>query len=63
MALGQAAEVEDRGTGISSDSREGLGIRGMRERVGELGGNLEIASSDRGTRVRAWIPLDGVSLG
>jgi signal transduction histidine kinase len=35
----------------------GVGIRGMRERVRQLGGQLEIFSSPTGTTVRAGIPL------
>jgi len=62
-------EVEDRGRGIPSASLEhimsgeggvGVGIAGMCERIEQLGGRLEITSSDRGptgTRVRAWLPL------
>ena len=38
---------------------EGFGIQGMRERVEELGGNLEIASAPRGTTVRVTVPIPG----
>ncbi|MGH9356067.1 MAG: histidine kinase [Terriglobia bacterium] len=38
----------------------GVGIAGMRERLRQLGGNLEISSSRRGTIVRAALPLQAV---
>jgi PAS domain S-box-containing protein len=59
-------EIEDRGHGIPSASLErvrsgggvaGVGIAGMSERIEQLGGRLEIASGDRGTTVRASLPL------
>jgi signal transduction histidine kinase len=49
-------EIEDRGRGIAS-AAHGVGIAGMRERLQQLGGILEITSSDRGTTVRAEIPV------
>jgi signal transduction histidine kinase len=58
-------QVEDHGIGFSpagvqpggSVPRDkGLGIRGMRERIHELGGNLEITSNGHGTTVRIAIP-------
>ena len=60
-------EISDEGRGgIPSDAVRnlsvgvtglGVGIMGMRERVGRLGGRLEIHSSQRGTTVRATLPL------
>ena len=59
-------EVIDQGTGIpkatldlrkAGPRRPGVGISGMRERLKDLGGTLEIDSSERGTTVRAEIPL------
>jgi PAS domain S-box-containing protein len=59
-------EVSDRGRGMAknamergngSSSRLGVGILGMRERMTQLGGKLEIESSLSGTTVRASIPL------
>ena len=59
-------EIKDLGQGIPSHLLElnsdslatlGVGIRGMRERVRQLGGQLEILSSPEGTTVRASIPL------
>ena len=58
--------VEDHGKGIPADVLErfgksgvnlGVGLAGMRERVKELGGNLELESDRAGTRLRAIIPL------
>ena len=59
-------EVLDRGRGMdkkaiergnSSGTRLGVGILGMRERMTQLGGKLEIESSSSGTTVRVSIPL------
>jgi PAS domain S-box-containing protein len=59
-------EIKDLGQGIPSHLLEvnsdslatlGVGIRGMRERVRQLDGQLEIFSSPEGTTVRASIPL------
>lgn len=58
-------EVRDRGTGIRPELLErirrggasvGVGIAGMRERLAQLGGRLEIQSSARGTTVKAVLP-------
>jgi len=58
-------EVSDRGRGMdgtavergkSARSRLGVGILGMRERMTQLGGKLEVVSSSAGTTVRAAIP-------
>lgn len=54
-------EVEDHGKGIPPEKRKlmesggmpGVGIRGMRERIRQLGGSLEINSDVRGTVVVA----------
>jgi signal transduction histidine kinase len=59
-------EVQDQGKGISrerqlelnSSSRTGVGFRGMRERLRQLGGVLEIQSVGSGTTVRAKLPLE-----
>jgi signal transduction histidine kinase len=62
-------EIEDRGHGIPSASLKqimrgagvvGVGIAGMSERIEQLGGRLEITSSDQGTTgttVCARLPL------
>lgn len=58
-------EVEDAGKGIPREKqlafklegRMGVGIRGMRERVRQFGGTLEIKSSPSGTRVIVDLPV------
>src|SRR5262249_20828787 len=57
--------VEDDGVGISPDKKKalelssspGVGIRGMRERLRQLGGSLDFQSAGRGTTVCAILPL------
>ena len=56
-------EVVDDGSGFQSDAREGVGIRGMRERVRELGGTFELLSEPNlGSSVIATIPLNRANL-
>jgi len=54
-------EIEDDGRGISAEDltkSRSLGLKGMRERVLYLGGELEVSRAPRGgTRVRARVPL------
>jgi len=58
-------QVEDQGAGISnsklqevaSSATPGVGIRGMRERLRQLGGTLEINSNGKGTVVNASLPV------
>jgi PAS domain S-box-containing protein len=54
-------DIEDQGKGNSDGPsgqfRPGIGITGMRERVKDLSGTLEITSDQSGTRVRAVLPL------
>jgi PAS domain S-box-containing protein len=52
---GMDGKVIERGNG--SGTRLGVGILGMRERMTQLGGKLEIESSSSGTTVRVSIPL------
>jgi two-component system NarL family sensor kinase len=60
-----SVEVQDFGKGIpvnrqlelSSSGRTGVGFRGMRERLHQLGGKLEIRSGNSGTMVTANLPL------
>jgi PAS domain S-box-containing protein len=60
-------EISDDGKGMSSARSAGtgsdveslgVGIPGMRARLRQLGGSLDIASSRRGTTVRAAVPLN-----
>jgi two-component system CheB/CheR fusion protein len=63
-------EIIDHGKGMEvnavapesfSAERPGVGIQGMRERMRQLSGRLEIVSvPNRGTRVIAALPLDGL---
>jgi len=56
--------VEDRGSGVPVEKRDlvaaagvpGVGISGMRERLRQLGGTLEIKSNEGGTTVEACLP-------
>jgi signal transduction histidine kinase len=58
-------EIKDAGKGIApekqlvlnSSQQSGVGFRGMRERIKQLGGGLEIQSSEQGTIVRATMPV------
>lgn len=63
-------EVHDEGKGMSPDKRwemempgkAGVGIRGMRERIRQLGGSLEISSpvNGKGTVIVARLPVDRI---
>jgi signal transduction histidine kinase len=65
-------EVRDNGSGITPEMRNqmesggtvGVGIRGMRERVSQLGGSLEIKSGGpgMGTRIMVRLPAPEVGL-
>src|SRR6195256_1283590 len=62
-------EVADRGKGIAPEKQielasvgpPGVGIRGMRERLRQLGGTLDIRSDGKGTVVTAHLPVTSVS--
>lgn len=62
-------EVADRGKGIpsgkliemNSPAMLGVGIRGMQERIRQLGGSLDIISGGHGTIVRASLPIARIS--
>jgi PAS domain S-box-containing protein len=61
--------IEDQGKGIPSEylqqagkdwiAAPGVGLRGMNERMRQLGGELEIVSGAGGTTVRATVPMGG----
>ena len=64
-------EVKDDGKGISPELQAkiaigagtGVGLRGIRERIQQLGGRLEIDSNGHGTRIGAVLPVtDSVAL-
>ena len=59
-------EVQDQGTGLPPElchlntaamSKLGVGVRGMYERIRQLGGDLSITSNAEGTTVRASLPV------
>jgi signal transduction histidine kinase len=56
-------EIRDQGRGIpgrkvgGGRSSSGVGLRGMQERLRQLGGTLEFSSTDQGTVVTASLPL------
>jgi two-component system NarL family sensor kinase len=60
-------EVSDDGKGLDQETQSkiasgetvGVGLRGMRERVRQLGGSLEIRSNGHGTIVIATMPFEG----
>jgi len=47
---------QSNGEGRAHEAGWALGILGMRERMTQLGGKLEVVSSSAGTTVRAAIP-------
>jgi PAS domain S-box-containing protein len=59
-------EVSDQGRGMSREIQEnffagrssGVGLRGLRERVRQLGGSLQIHSNGNGTSVLVRLPVD-----
>ncbi|MFL6016902.1 MAG: GAF domain-containing protein [Gaiellaceae bacterium] len=53
-----SAVIEDDGVGFAEPSKDGIGLIGMRERVGLLDGRLEIESRpDHGTTIVAEVPV------
>ena len=57
-------EVQDNGSGFGPETTTGgFGLAGMGERVYLLGGTLEVQSDERGTTVRATLPVGAGSPG
>lgn len=62
-------EIADQGKGIPPEKREaiaqngtpGVGIRGMRERIRQLGGTLEVTSNGTGTVISVRLPAAEIS--
>ena len=55
-------EIEDAGRGLALEglsAQAGVGVLGMRERLRNLGGTLDIRSSSEGMRLTAVIPVPG----
>ena len=55
-------KISDDGHGMKSppaqgDTRFGVGLLGMRERLSQLGGHLTINSGHSGTSIEAQVPL------
>jgi PAS domain S-box-containing protein len=57
-------EIRDEGKGIPNEKRQaltssgaGVGLRGMQERIRQLGGTLTITSSETGTTVLVTLPI------
>jgi len=57
-------ELRDDGDGFKAkDRHDGVGLRGMRERVEQMGGDLEITSSrGKGTKITVLLPCNGESM-
>ena len=59
-------QIKDEGKGIPKEALSkigrgqsvGVGLRGMRERVSDLGGHMEIRSSGKGTELKFIIPMN-----
>jgi len=55
--FGHGMTLSSNGPAQPREARLGVGIPGMRERMGQLGGHLDIISGPKGTTVRATISL------
>jgi signal transduction histidine kinase len=54
---GLLLRIQDDGAGIAPDARPGVGLASMRRRAEELGGALDVESTNHGTLVRATLPV------
>jgi signal transduction histidine kinase len=61
-------EIRDEGKGIPAERQQemrigggGVGLRGIRERISQFGGNLEVNSTSMGTSVIANIPCNSLT--
>ncbi|HRD38394.1 MAG TPA: ATP-binding protein, partial [Bacteroidia bacterium] len=52
-----SVSIKDNGTGIPESSKQGNGLRNMRNRVDGLGGAFEVNSDSHGTVIKVSIPL------
>ncbi len=50
-------QVADHGKGMRNRDASGVGLRGMKERVSQLGGDLDVHSNSEGTRITVRLPL------
>jgi len=49
--------IHDNGIG-ANEIIDGIGVAGMRERISDIGGSLEIRNVDDGFKINADIPLE-----
>lgn len=64
MRTSSQVEMEIEDDGVGGEVHEGNGIRGMRARLAEVGGSLDITratANGRGTRLRAAVPAAGAT--
>jgi signal transduction histidine kinase len=63
QGTGVGIAIVDNGTGFDVLS-EGFGLMGIRERVSQVGGTVEIRGEPgTGTRLSVWIPLEATDHG
>ena len=65
-------QIIDQGKGIQLEDSDrpgqdgmgatGVGLRGMKERISQLGGTLEVSSSRRGPAITATVPLSAAEI-
>jgi signal transduction histidine kinase len=54
-------QISDNGIGFGlepEENRGGLGLKGMRERAEQIGGNLQVTSGENGTQVSVEVPYE-----